>query len=319
MIIRRLLAALAAALPLALPSPAPAQEVFPARPIQIVLPYPPGNSIDLLVRALAAQLSPVLGQSTVVVNRDGAAALVGSVAVARAAPDGYTLLYAPALVASVLPVTQPAAGLTTTSFRPICQVFNNSMALVVRPDSPIRDLRGLQAAARPNPGRMTYGTLGITSIPHLAMVQWMGAAQVEVEHVPFRADSTVMTEVLAGRLDVGSIVLGSAAGRGDLRVLAVFDAQRHPDFPDSATAMEQGFEVAPASFGGLFAPAGTPEDRIARIEAACATAAASEPYRTAARGNAQPSTFYLNRADFTRRLQTDIEQKAEVLRGVRLN
>ena len=319
MIRRRMMAALAATLPLAAAPLAHAQEVFPARPIQVVLPYPPGNSIDILVRALAAQLTPALGQSTVVVNRDGAAALVGSVAVSRAAPDGYTLLYAPALVASVLPVTQPTSGLTTTSFRPICQVFNNTMALAVRPDSPIRDLRGLQAAARANLGRLTYGTLGITSIPHLAMVQWLGAAQVEVEHVPFRADSAVLTEVLAGRLDIGSIVLGSAAGRGDVRVLAVFDSQRHPDFPDAPTATEQGFEVAPASFGGLFAPAGTPEDRIARIEAACATAAASEPYRAAARTGAQPTNFYLNRADFTRRLQTDIEQKAEVLRGVRLN
>lgn len=318
MIRRRMLAALAATLPLGA-LPVAAQEVFPARPVQIVLPYPPGNTIDILVRALAAQLTPLLGQPAVVQNRDGAAALVGSVAVSRATPDGYTLLYAPALVASVLPVTQPTAGLATTSFRPICQVFNNSMALVVRPDSPIRDLRGLQAAARANPGRLTYGTLGITSIPHLAMVQWAGAAQVEVEHVPFRADSAVMTEVLAGRLDVGSIVLGSAAGRGDVRVLAVFDSQRHPDFPGSPTAMEQGFEVAPASFGGLFAPAGTPEDRIARIEAACATAAATQAYRDIARTNAQPTNFYLNRADFTARLQTDITQKAEVLRGVRLN
>lgn len=315
MITRRLLAGAAAALPFA----AQAQEAFPARPVQIVLPYPPGNAIDLLVRALAAQMQPLLGQPTVVVNRDGAAGVVGSVSVARAPADGYTLLFVPALVASVLPVTQPTSGLQVNSFRPICQVFSNSMALVVKPDSPIRSLRDLQQAAQSNPGRMTYGTLGVTSIPHLAMVQWLGAARAEIEHVPYRADAAVMTEVLQGRIDVGSIVLGSAAGRNDIRVLAVFDAQRHPDFPDAPTAIEQGFEVAPASFGGLFAPAGTPEDRIARIEAACATAAASEVYRNAARTGSQPANFFLNRADFTRRLQTDIEQKAEVLRGVRLN
>jgi tripartite-type tricarboxylate transporter receptor subunit TctC len=315
MITRRLLAAAAAALPL----PALAQEAFPNRPVQIVIPYPPGNAIDLLVRALAAQMQPLLGQPTVVVNREGAAALVGSVSVARAPADGYTLLFVPALVASVLPVTQPQGGLTTTSFRPICQVFSNSMALVVKPDSPIRTLRDLQAAAQRNPGRMTYGTLGVTSIPHLAMVQWLAAARAEIEHVPYRADAAVMTEVLQGRIDVGSIVLGSAGGRTDIRVLAVFDAQRHPDFPDAPTAIEQGFEVAPASFGGLFAPAGTPEERIARIEAACATAAATEVYRTAARGVSQPADFFLDRAAFARRLQQDIEQKAEVLRGIRLN
>jgi tripartite-type tricarboxylate transporter receptor subunit TctC len=321
MMTRRKLAA-AAALSLAtaaLPPAATAQESFPARPIQVVLPYPPGNAIDLLVRALAAQMQPALGQPVVNLNREGAAGVVGSVSVARAQADGYTLLFVPALVASVLPVTQAASGLRVGSFTPICQTFSNSMALVVRPDSPIRSLQDLQAAARSRPGAMTYGTLGVTSIPHLAMEQWLAAAQAQIEHVPYRADAAVMIDVLQGRIDIGSIVLGSAAGRNDIRVLAVFDRQRHPDFPGAATAIEQGFDVAPASFGGLFAPAGTPEDRIARIEAACTAAANSEAYRTAARTGSQPADYFLGRADFTRRLQQDIEQKASVLSGIRLN
>ena len=235
MLIRRRIA-VAAAAALALASPALAQEAFPSRPLQFVLPYPPGNAIDLLVRALAAEMSPLLRQSVVVINRDGAAGAVGSVSVARAAADGYTVLFVPALVASVLPVTQASSGLRVDSFRPVCQVFNNSMALVVKPDSPIHSLADLQAAARAQPGRLTYGTLGVTSIPHLAMEQWAGAAGVEFTHVPFRADAAVMTEVITGRLDVGSIVLGSAAGRNDVRILAVFDSERHPDFPDSATS-----------------------------------------------------------------------------------
>jgi tripartite-type tricarboxylate transporter receptor subunit TctC len=225
----------------------------------------------------------------------------------------------PALVASVLPVVQPTSGLQVNSFLPVCQVFNNSMALVVKPDSPIRNLRDLQQRAQAQPGRITYGTLGVTSIPHLAMVQWAQAARVEVEHVPFNADAPVMTEVLAGRIDIGSIVLGSAAGRNDIRVLAVFDSQRHPDFPDAPTAVEQGFDVLPASFGGLFVPAGTPEDRIARIEAACTTAAASDAYRQAARNGSQPNNFFLDRAAFARRLQQDIDTKAGILRGIQLN
>ncbi len=314
MLTRRSLAAAAATL--ALPAVARAQDAYPSRPVQIVIPYPPGNAIDLLVRALAAAMQPHLGQSAVVLNRDGAAGAVGSASVARSAADGYTLLFVPALVASVLPVIQAQSGLQRNSFRPICQVFSNSMALVVRPDSPFRSLRDLQAAARARPSQVTYGTLGVTSIPHLAMVQWAQAAGVEVEHVPFRADASVMTEVLAGRLDVGSIVLGSAAGRNDVRILAVFDAQRHPDFPEAPTAMEQGFDVAPASFGGLFAPTGTPDDRIARIEAACAAAAQADSYRNAARNASQPANFFLNAADFNRRLQQDIEQKAVLLRGI---
>jgi len=315
MITRRQMAALAAT-PLA--APAFAQD-FPSRTIQIVMPYPPGNAIDLLARSLAAEMATVLRQSVVVINRDGAAGAVGSVSVARAAPDGYQVLFVPALVASVLPVSQPTTGLRADSFRPICQVFNNSMALLVKPDSPIRDLAGLQAAARANPGRLTYGTLGVTSIPHLAMEQWASAAGVELTHVPFRGDAPVMTEVITGRLDVGSIVLGSAAGRNDVRVLAVFDAQRHPDFPDSPTAMEQGFDVAPASFGGLFVPAATPDAVVARLEAACVTAAASEGYRAAARTGSQPTNFFMAREAFARRLAQDIEIKGAQLRRMPLN
>ncbi|MCX7373423.1 MAG: tripartite tricarboxylate transporter substrate binding protein [Alphaproteobacteria bacterium] len=314
-ITRRLLAAGSAALPFA----AHAQAQWPERAVQIVLPYPPGNAIDLLVRALAAQMTPLLGQSVVVLNRAGAAAVVGSVSVMRAPADGYTLLFVPALVASVLPATQPQSGLQVNSFIPVCQTFSNSMALVVRPESSFRTLRDLQAAARARPAHVTYGTLGVTSIPHLAMVQWAASAGVEVEHVPFNADGVVMTEVLAGRIDVGSIVLGSAAGRNDLRVLAVFDAQRHPDWPDAPTAREQGFDVLPASFGGIFAPAGTPEPILARIEQACTQAAQSEPYRTAARTGSQPPNYFLGRADFARRLQQDIDDKAAVLRNIRLN
>jgi tripartite-type tricarboxylate transporter receptor subunit TctC len=324
MITKRNLARSAAALGLAMlglatPAAAQAPAAFPTRPVSIVMPYPPGNAIDLLARALAAAMQPVLGQSVVVLNRDGAAGSVGSTFAARSAPDGYTVLFAPALVASTLPIVMPSAGLQTNSFQPICQVFNNSMALVVKPDSPIRTLRDLQVAAQARPGRVTYGTLGVTSIPHLAMVQWAAAARAEVEHVPYRADGMVMTEVLAGRIEVGSIVLGSAAGRGDLRVLAVFDQQRHPDFPNAPTAIEQGFAVSPASFGGLLVPTGTPEDRIAILEAACTTAAASDTYRNAARTGSQPTNFFLSRADFTRRLAEDIAQKGELLRGITLN
>ena len=319
MITRRGFAAGAAAMGLAGPARLRAQEPFPTRPVQVVMPYPPAVNIDALARALATELSPRLGQPVVVLNRDGAAAAVVPAFPARAAPDGHTLLFAPALVASVLPVAQPTSGLRANSFLPICQVFSNTMALVVRPDSPFRTLRDLQAAARERPGRVTYGTLGVTSIPHLAALQWAASARVEVEHVPYRGDGAVMTEVLAGRIDVGSIVLGSAAGRSDVRVLAVFDAQRHPDFPEAPTAIEQGFEVSPASFGGLFAPAGTPEDRVARIEAACAAAAATETYRAAARAGSQPAGYFLARADFARRVAEDVAQKAEVLRGVAFN
>lgn len=314
---RTILAALALALAIA--PAARAQDAYPSRPIQIINPYPAGGATDLMARAMATGLSAQLGQPVVVVNRDGAAGAVGTAGVARAAPDGYTLAFVPALVLSVLPVTQPGSGLQPNALRPVCQMFANAQAIAVRQDSPFSTLADLVAAAKAAPGRISYGSLGIASIPHLAILQWVRVAGIELTHVPYRGDAAVMTDVLAGRLDVAAIVLGSASGRTDMRLLAVFDTARNPAFPDVPTAAEQGYDVAPTSFGGLMAPAATPPDRVAALEAACATVAVGEVYRAAARRALQPAAYHTGAEAFGARLARDVAEKAELLRGIALN
>jgi len=303
---------------LGLAAPVAAQEAFPSRPVQLINPYQPGGATDLMARALAAAMAPLLGQPMVVVNRDGAAGGVGSLMAARAAPDGHSLLFAPALVLSVLPVTQPNSGLSRDALRPVCQTFSNAQAIAVRHDSRFRNLGDVVAAARAAPGSVTYGTLGIASIPHLAMVQWLQAAGIELAHVPYRGDGPVMADTLAGRIDLAAIVLASASGRTDMRLLAVFDTARNPAFPDVPTAIEQGFAVAPTSFGGVFAPAATPAERLAVLEAACARAALGEGYAAAARRALQPEAYHLGAEDFALRLAEDIAQKARLLGGINL-
>lgn len=298
---------------------AKAQETYPSRPIQVINPYPAGGSTDLMARAMATGLQQRLGQPVVVVNRDGAAGAVGTAAVARSAPDGYTLAFVPALVLSVLPVTQPNSGVQPNSLRPVCQMFANAQALAVRRDSPLRSLADLVAAARAAPGSITYGSLGIASIPHLAMLQWARAAGVDMTHVPYRGDVAVMTDVLGGRLDLATIVLGSASGRTDMRLLAVFDTARNPAFPEVPTAIEQGFDVAPTSFGGLMAPAATPPERLAVLEEACAVVAVDEVYRAAARRALQPEAYHTGADAFARRLARDVAEKSELLRGIDLS
>ncbi|MCK8787681.1 tripartite tricarboxylate transporter substrate binding protein [Roseomonas sp. NAR14] len=300
------------------PRRARAAETYSDHPIQMVNPYPAGGATDLMARALAAGLSQRLGQPVLVLNRDGAAGAVGTLGVARAAPDGYTLAFVPALVLSVLPVTQPNSGLRPEMLRPVCQLFSNAQAIAVRPDSPLRGLADLVAAAKAAPGALSYGTLGIASIPHLAMEQWTRAAGIEATHVPYRGDGAVLTDVLAGRLDFGAIVLGSASGRDDIRLLAVFDNARNLAFPDVPTAIEQGYDVAPTSFGGLLAPAATPPDRLARLEAACAEVAADELYRAAARRALQPADYHTGAEAFAGRLARDVAQKAALLRAIGL-
>lgn len=307
----RTAASLAGTLVLAV-MPVAAQERFPNRAIQIIHPYPPGGTTDGLVRALTPGMSSRLGQSVVVVNRDGAAGAIGTGQVARAAPDGYTLAFVPALVVSTLPHAQPSLGYRVQDLIPVCQTFENIMALVTRSDSPIRNLTELVALARARPGGLSFGTLGVGSIPHLASIEFQDAANVTFGHVPYRGDGPVLTELLGGRLDFAAIVAGSIAGR-DLRVLTVFHGERHPLLPEVPTAREMGFDVAPTSFGGLLAPAGTPASVVAVLEAACAGAAADPLYRTAAQRAFQPASYYLGAAAFGERLARDIADKARIL------
>ncbi|MBR0656065.1 tripartite tricarboxylate transporter substrate binding protein [Plastoroseomonas arctica] len=297
--------------------PAIAQEAFPSRPIQIINPYQAGGATDTLTRVLAAAMAERLGQPMVVINRDGAAGAVGTAQGARAAPDGHTLVFAPALVLSVLPVTQAGAGYGPDALRPVCQAFSNAQAILVRADSPLRSLSDLVSASHATPGGLAYCTLGIASIPHMAMLQWLAASGAAMPHIPYRGDGPVITEVLAGRIPAGAVVLASASGRTDVRLLAVFDTARNPGFPDVPTAIEQGFDVAPTSFGGVFAPRAVSDARVAVLEAACMAAARSESYRAAARRALQPAAYFADAAVFGERLARDIAEKAALLRTIR--
>jgi tripartite-type tricarboxylate transporter receptor subunit TctC len=291
---------------------------YPNRVVKIINPYPAGSTTDLLARGLAAGLSKGLGQQFVVENRGGAGGALGTAAVARADPDGYSLLFAPALVVSVHPQERDDTGYRPDALAPICQTFVNAMALAVRADSPIRTVADLVKAAQAKPDGLNYGHQGPMTIPHLAMEEFLGYAKIRINGVPYRGEPAVMTDLLGGRLDVASIVLGTAKGQGDkVRVIGVFSESRHPSFPEVPTVKEQGFDVSPASFGGLMAPAATPASIVAKLADACAAAAKDTSYVTAAQGAAQPPDYYADGAVFRQRLQRDIERKAEVIRRVK--
>ena len=297
---------------LALAAPVLAQTDYPNKPVRIINPFVAGSTTDVLARALGAGLASRLGQPFVVENRGGAGGEIGTAAVARADADGYTLLFAPALVLSVHPQDRADTGYRTDSLVPICQTFINAMALVVRPESPIRSVADLVAAAKAKPGALNYGHQGSMTIPHLAMEEFLIAANLDIRDIPFRGEPLVIADVLGGRLDVASIVLGSAVGQ-NVRVIGVFGESRHPGFPDVPTVREQGYDVSPASFGGLMAPAGTPAPLLARLSEACTAAANDAAYRAVAERAAQPPNFFDNAAGFRARLERDISAKARVL------
>jgi len=297
-----------------LAGPAVAQE----RPIQLVNPYAAGSTTDQLARAMAPGLQARLGVPVVVVNRDGAAGGIGTASVARATPDGTTLLFAPAVVLSVLPALRRDAGYAADSFVPVCQSFENAMVLAVREDSPWQGLADLAAAAQAQPGALRYGHQGVASIPHLAAVEFAEAAGISLQDVPYRGEPAVVLDLLAGRVEFAALVAGSLSGQR-LRALAIFSAVRHPLLPNAPTAREQGFDVTPASFGGLLAPAGLPEPVRSTLAQACEGAAADPAYAEAARRAFQPATWFAGPEAFAARLAKDVADKARLLGRIDLS
>ena len=295
------------------PKPSHAQGDYPNRVVKIVVPYGAASAPDILVRALAPGLSSRLGQQFIVENKAGGSGALGTASVVRAEPDGYTLLFAPAVVLSVLPQARNAdAGYKSDAVLPICQTFVNTMGLIVRPDSPIRSIADLVTAAKQKPGALNYGHPGLLTIPQLAVEEFQQVAGIDIKDIPFRTGPQSITELLGGRLDVVSQVMGTEVGQ-NIRVIGVFSEKRIATFPDVPTVKEQGYDVTPSSFGGLLAPLGTPAPIMAKLSSACAEAARDNIYATTAKRAGQPDDYYDDAAAFRARLARDIDSKARVL------
>jgi tripartite-type tricarboxylate transporter receptor subunit TctC len=294
--------------------PAAAQNDYPSRVVKVVVPFGPGTAPDILARALTTSLSNRLGQQFLVENRTGGSGAIGTASVARAEPDGYTLLFTPALVLSVLPQARGGSetGYKPDSLAPVCQTFVNTMGLAVRPDSPLKSVADLVAMAKQRPGQLNYGHPGVLTIPHLAMEELQQTAGADTKDIPFRTGPQSITELLGGRLDFVSLVMGTEVGQ-NIRIIAVFGEKRIATFPDVPTVKEQGYDVVPVSFGGLLAPLSTPEPVQSRLRAACRDAAKDDIYVITAKRAGQPDDRYLDAAEFRQRLQSDIASKARVL------
>lgn len=259
-----------------LASPARAQAPWPqAQPIRFVVPFGPGGTTDIIARILAAEMSRRLGQSVVVENRPGAGATLGTGQVARAAPDGYTLVLS---VISAMAVGKALGGERIPwdpdrDFAHVAMVMSTPYLILVRPDLPIRTPAELVTAARGRADPFSYGTSGIGSMPHLVMLRFLAAAGggLAMTHVPYRGAAQVATDVAAGVLPmmVDSLTAASANIRsGALRPLAHTWPERVPAFPDIPTFRELGFhDLVVDGWSGIAAPARTPRPIVERLAA----------------------------------------------------
>jgi tripartite-type tricarboxylate transporter receptor subunit TctC len=262
-------ATLTACLCVALPSVHAAENTpWPARPIHIVVPFAAGTFVDVISRIVGSKLSDAVGQPVVIDNRPGASGNIASELVAKAAPDGYTLLNGGVFV-TMLPAIYGAKAVDPAAFVPITRMTNAPMVIVVHPSLGANTLADLAALARGKPGRIAYATSGIGTTPHLAAALWSQRAGVELLHVPYSNTNAALKDVLSGEVPVLFTFLGTVEGflRGDkLKALAVTSARRDPGWAAIPTVAEQGypgFDVA--TWSGLLAPAGTPPEIVDRI------------------------------------------------------
>jgi tripartite-type tricarboxylate transporter receptor subunit TctC len=244
---------------------------YPSRAVRIVVPSPPGGGTDIVARVLAQHFSKTLGQSFVVENKPGAGNMIGIEFVARSAPDGYTLLMVPATLAlnSVLYKKVPYHPIR--DFAPITLAATAPLVLIVHPSVPVQSLAEFVAYARREPGKMSYGTAGIGTAPHLCMELLKSMAGIDLLHIPYKGTAPAVADVISGQVAAmfaTALTARPVIDSGRVRALAVSTPQRVsalPGVPPVAEAGVPGYSAI--QWYGLLAPAGTPQPVIARVNA----------------------------------------------------
>jgi tripartite-type tricarboxylate transporter receptor subunit TctC len=313
---------LAAAAALLAARDASAQGAWPDRPIRVIVPFAAGGNADVIARILQPRLQERLGQPVVVENRPGAGGSVGAEAVARARPDGYTLLIGSNGPLSVNPVVQARLPYDAArDFAPIAMAMQVAHCLVVQAASPHRSLADVVAAARAQADAIGIGTAGVASATHLSLESFKAASGARLLHVPYRGGGAAVPDFIAGNLPMLFTEFSTALplhrdGRG--RIVAVASAERLPALPDVPTMIEQGVAGFTAgSYVGLLAPAGTPETAMRALAAAMAAVVAEPEFRArmAAMGGEAATGALATPAGFAAFIAADLDKSRAAARA----
>ncbi|HTO49305.1 MAG TPA: tripartite tricarboxylate transporter substrate binding protein [Burkholderiales bacterium] len=282
------------ALAFALLAGAAAAQGYPSKPVTLVNAFPPGGATDIVARQIAAKLSQRFGQQVVVDNRAGAAGTIGAASVARAEPDGYTMLFAVAANLAVAPAVLRVPYDPVKSFAPVVEIARGPYVLMVHPSVPTKDLAAFVAYARQHPGKLNYGTPGQGSVHHLATEMLKQATGIDIVHVPYKGGAPMYTAITAGEVQI--LLDGMPAPlphvrAGKVRALGVTGDRRLGALPDVRSFAEQGVSGVDAQFWwGIVVPAGTPQPIITRLNAEVTQALADpEVKATFEKQNIDPS------------------------------
>jgi tripartite-type tricarboxylate transporter receptor subunit TctC len=308
--------ALASAL-LGVATQARAAEAYPTRPLRMVVPLFVGAGTDIIARQMASALAQSLGQSVVVDNRPGASTTLGAGSVAKATPDGYTMLAATTSTLSVIPNVMRPPYDTQKDLLPVAAFCVSPFVYVVSAGAAVKSLDELIAAAKANPGKLSFGSSGTGTLTHMVVELLAVVAKVNFTHVPYKGVTGAYTDILGGRIDFVADSPASTIGQvkaGKFRAIAVTSPKRSPLLPGVPAVSELGLRDAESDFiTGLLVPAGTPQHLVARLQTEALAVARSAEWREfLARQGYEPLAY--DSAQFAERIRTETAKWASVVR-----
>jgi len=300
---------------------ASAQDVYPSKPVTLIVPFPPGGVADIVARPAADAIGRVLGTPVVIENKAGAGGGIGMAYVAKAKPDGYTLLLALSSI-SILPEADKIIGRAPMyqldQLVPIARLTADPTVLAVRTDSPWKTLQEFVADARKRPGAISYGSSGNYGTMHVPMEMFAADAGIKMLHVPYTGAGPAVVGLLGGNIDAvasGPSTVIQHVKAGKVRVLASWGDHRLASLPDVPTLSESGFNAVFFQWSGLFAPAATPPPVLAKLREAARTAAA-DPRFVAALATVETPVQYMDAPELQRFWDADAQKLGAVVRRV---
>jgi tripartite-type tricarboxylate transporter receptor subunit TctC len=296
---------------------------YPTRPIRIIVPQAAGSGIDIQARLLAQKMGELWGQQGVVENRPGANAILGMEAVAKAAPDGYTLVYAPvSALTGNQHIYKKLSYDPLRDFAPITQTVANPLGAVVSPASGLKSLNDVVARAKAAPGQFNYGSFGIGNLTHMMGELLSIAAEIKMTHVPYRGQTPAITDVLGGQIPLAFTTTAGVTDHiqsGRLLLLATFGQERDEQFPNVPTPYELGYKsVIIVGWAGLLAPAGTPPQIVDKLHAGMAKALAMPDVKATIFKQGSKAVSSKSPDDFARYIKAESEKFHTIIKAAGL-
>ena len=296
-------------------------DTYPSKTIRMIVPGAPGTSPDILARTLAQYLSARVGQQVLILNQPGGGGNIGHGAAAKAAPDGYTLLVTSDQLSINQTLFRDLPFSATDSFIPVIQAIVSPQVLIVPRDFPAKDVAGLVDYARANPGKINFASPQLGTVGHLAGELLKSTQKIDIVHVPFQGATSAIKEIVAGQIQMLFVTLPPAVGQiqaGTVRALAVSTPTRSPTIPNVPTMKELGYpEFDFGAWQGVFAPAGTPPEIVAKLNTEL-NAVLRDPEASAALSKLGFQPVGGSPEDFRRLVATTIDKWGRVVREAKV-